>query len=168
MKKVLLFLTAGCLIGMLACSTLSRNTPAIVLSKEGTGEKPIFQTLQVSLFGGTEDTSIYKTLISEFIEDAELSDGDTIIVRGREFPYSPYSSIKIGLKRAKYTSFIVQHIIGTPIEKSGYDRIIQDKFGAKILLTYHGTHKLLVENPQTSYDSLMNRFTDIVIFRKGE
>jgi len=175
MKKVLLFLTAGSLIGMLACSTLSRVTPATVLHIEGTGEKAIFQTLQVSLAGGMEDSSVIKQLIREFIEDAELSDGDTIIVRGREFPSFPQRSMKLDEVKARYISSYVQHIIGTPIGTNfdhcyGNDRIIQDESGAKIILSYHGVRDYypLVKNPQTSYDTLMNRFTDIVIYRKEE
>ena len=170
MKKVLLFLTAGSLIGMLACSTLSRVTPATVLHIEGTGEKAIFQTLQVSLAGGGEDTSIYKRLISEFIEDAELSDGDKIIVRGREFPCFPERSMKLDEAKAKYISRIVQQAIGTPIGINDPGKVIQDESGAKIFLLYYGVRDYypLVKNPQTSYDTLMNRFTDIVIFRKEE
>lgn len=175
MKKVLLFLTAGSLIGMLACSTLSRVTPATVLHIEGAGEKPIFQTLQISLAGGMEDSSVIKQLIREFIEDAELSDGDTIIVRGREFPSVPQRSMKLDEVRARYISSYVQHIIGTPIGTNfdhcyGRIIIIQDESGAKIILSYHGVRDYypLVKNPQTSYDTLMNRFTDIVIYRKEE
>ena len=109
--------------------------------------------LQVNVFGRDwtfpQDTVTQK-IILEFIEDAQLAEGEFLEVKARgKNEYA--SSMRLSQEKANWLRRWILENVSVPI---------------KIVAVGIADHEPLVENPQTDYERDLNMFVDIRVVRE--
>ena len=107
--------------------------------------------LQVNVFGRDwtfpQDTVTQK-IILEFIEDAQLAEGEFLEVKARG---KKEYSIRLSQEKANWLRQWILENVSVPI---------------KIVAVGIADHEPLVENPQTDYERDLNMFVDIRVVRE--